>query len=148
MAHYAILDENDIVVNVTTGRDETDTIDGVEQNWEANYAEQFSVPTEQCKRTSYNTGHGKYYKDDGTLHDDQSKAFRANFAGVGQKYDRENNVFYAANPGGASWVLNTDGYYYEPPVAYPTDGHKYNWHEEVTNWVKAADASELDIEHP
>ena len=31
MAHYAILDENDIVIDVTTGRDENDTIDGVEQ---------------------------------------------------------------------------------------------------------------------
>ena len=40
MAHYAILDENDIVIEVITGRDETDTIDGVEQDWEANYAEQ------------------------------------------------------------------------------------------------------------
>ena len=148
MAHYAILDENDIVIDVTTGRDENDTVDGVEQNWEANYAAQFGVPTERCKRTSYNTGHNQYWNQDGTLHADQSKAFRGNFAGIGQKYDRENDVFYAANVGGDSWILNSDGWYYEPPVPYPTDGHKYNWHEEVTNWIKVADASELDIVHP
>lgn len=148
MAHYAILDENDIVVEVITGRDETDTIDGVEQNWEANYAEQHGVPTEQCKRTSYNTGHNQYWNEDGTLHENQSKAFRGNYATIDGKYDRDNDVFYAANPGDDSWILNEEGWYWEPPIEYPNDGHKYNWHEEVSNWVKVADASELDIEHP
>jgi hypothetical protein len=89
-----------------------------------------------------------YYDSENNLHSDQSKAFRANYAGIGQFYDRDNDVFHAANVGGESWVLNTDGYYYEPPVAYPSDGHKYNWHEDVTNWVKAVDSSELDIDHP
>jgi len=148
MAHYAILDENDIVVEVITGRDETDTIDGIEQNWEANYAEQHGVPTEQCKRTSYNTGHNQYWNNDGTLHNDQTKAFRGNYATVGCTYDRENDVFYAANVGGPSWILNTNGWYYEPPTPYPTDGHKYNWHEDIVNWVKVSDATELDIAHP
>lgn len=148
MAHYAILNDDDIVIELITGRNEDDTIDGVEQNWEANYAAKHGVATEKCKRTSYNTGHGKYYDSENNLHSDQSKAFRANYAGIGQFYDRDNDVFHAANIGGESWVLNTDGYYYEPPVAYPSDGHKYNWHEDVTNWVKAVDSSELDIDHP
>ena len=50
MAHYAILDENNIVVDIIVGNDETDTVDGVEQDWEANYAEQHGVPTSQVKK--------------------------------------------------------------------------------------------------
>ena len=51
MAHYAILNDDDIVIELITGRNEDDTIDGVEQNWEANYAAKHGVATEKCRTT-------------------------------------------------------------------------------------------------
>jgi hypothetical protein len=99
MAHYAILDENNIVVNVITGKDETDTIDGNEQNWEANYAAKFDVPTERCKRTSYNTFQN--------VHTNGGTPFRGNYAGIGMKYDSTNDVSITQPGNGGSAVTNT-----------------------------------------
>jgi hypothetical protein len=140
MAHYAILDENNIVTTVIVGNEETDTVDGVEQDWEANYAVQHGVPTAQVKRTSYNTGSNKYYNPDRTLADDQSKAFRGNYAVIGEPYDPVNDVFLGWQPHD-SWVLSEETWNYEPPIDYPTDGHKYTWDESIINWVKVEDSS-------
>jgi hypothetical protein len=58
--------------------------------------------------TSYNTRGNVYYiPDTNTPDPDQSKAFRANYAGIGYTYDTINNVFYAPNPG-PGWVLDTN----------------------------------------
>ena len=49
MAHYAFLDDNNIVTEVITGKDETESIDGLDtETWYGNYRSQ------TCKRTSYN----------------------------------------------------------------------------------------------
>jgi hypothetical protein len=50
MAHYAFLDENNIVTEVITGRNEDEVVDGI-SDWEAAYEE---VRGQTCKRTSYN----------------------------------------------------------------------------------------------
>ena len=125
MAHYALLDENNIVTQVIVGPDEN--LDGVD--WEQNYANLYS---QTCKRTSYNT-YGNQHKLDGT-------PFRGNYAGKGDVYDTVNDVFYAPQPY-PSWTLNTNVWGWEAPVERPTlseeeinAGKYYSWNEETTSW--------------
>ena len=86
MAHYAILDENNTVVNVITGKSETDRTAGI-SDWEAYYAHVLGVPAEQVKRTSYNTVKGEHLTG-GT-------PFRGTYAGIGYTYDPDLDEFVA-----------------------------------------------------
>ena len=118
MAHYAYLDENNVVVDVITGKDEGE--DGVD--WEAWYTK-FRGLT--CKRTSYNTYEGVHLKG-GT-------PFRKNFAAIGGSYDATLDAFIPRKLY-ASWTLNTSTCIWEAPVDYPTaDGGVplHAWHEDV-----------------
>jgi hypothetical protein len=75
MAHYAFLDENNIVTEVITGIDETELIEGLSpENWYQNFRGQ------TCKRTSY---HGNICK---------------NYAGIGFTYDADRDAFIAPKP--------------------------------------------------
>jgi len=77
MAHYAFLDENNIVTEVIVGIDETETIEGLDtETWYGNFRNQV------CKRTSYN---GK---------------IRKNYAGVGYTYDFNRDAFIEPEPEG------------------------------------------------
>jgi len=106
MAHYAFLDENNIVVKVITGRDEddTDTLPEGFASWEEWYAD-FEGKT--CKRTSYNT-RGNSHKLGGT-------PFRGNYAFKGGVYDEINDVFHSPDPndGVISYTLNTSTWLWE-----------------------------------
>ena len=84
-------------------------------------------------QTSYNTRGGIHYGQDGNP--DGGVALRGNYAGIGFTYDRTNDVFYAPSPF-PSWTLNTNTWSWDPPVAYPTDGKRYEWNEETKNWVE------------
>jgi hypothetical protein len=75
MAHYAFLDENNIVTEVITGKDETELIDGLTpEEWYGNFRGQ------KCVRTSYNA------------------KIRYNYAGVGMSYDPIDDAFIAPMP--------------------------------------------------
>ena len=75
MAHYAFLDDNNIVTEVITGIDETELIEGLNpETWYGNFRGQ------KCVRTSYN---GR---------------IRFNYAGVGMSYDPEADAFIAPRP--------------------------------------------------
>ena len=75
MAHYAFLDENNIVTEVITGIDETELIEGLDtETWYGNFRGQ------TCKRTSY------------------SGSFRKNFAGIGFYYNPDKCAFIAPEP--------------------------------------------------
>jgi|11_taG_2_1085331.scaffolds.fasta_scaffold03468_6 hypothetical protein len=89
MAHYAFLNEENIVTEVITGieEDSTDTLPEGFDSWEDWYGD-FRGQT--CKRTSYNTS-GNTHSGDGT-------PFRGNYAGIGYTYDLSNNVFIAPQP--------------------------------------------------
>jgi hypothetical protein len=106
MAHYAFLDENNIVTEVIAGKNENDTSDLPEgfSNWEEWYAD-FRGQT--CKRTSYNTV-GNQHKNEGT-------PFRGNYAGVGYTYNADNDVFIAPQPvvEGFTFTLNTSTWLWE-----------------------------------
>jgi hypothetical protein len=70
MAHYAFLDENNVVTEVITGIDETETIEGLDtETWYGNFRGQ------TCKRTSY---HGN---------------IRGVYAGIGYTYDEALDIF-------------------------------------------------------
>ena len=112
MAHYAFLDENNIVTEVIVGRDENEIVDGI-TDWEAYYGE-FRGQT--CVRTSYN------------------KKIRKNYAGIGFTYDAERDAFIAPKPYD-SWVLDEETAQWQAPTAYPADGLMYQWDETVLSWV-------------
>jgi hypothetical protein len=90
-----------------------------------------STPGEWIQ-TSYNTRGGVHYQpNSNTPSDDQSKALRKNFAGVGYHYD--GTGFYAPQPF-SSWTFNNTTYEWEAPVAYPDDGQNYEWNETTKQW--------------
>lgn len=76
MAHYAYLDENNIVIDVIVGKDETELIDGVDT--ETYY---------EAVRTSYNS------------------KIRGTFAGIGYSYNKDEDIFITPQPY-YSWIRN------------------------------------------
>jgi hypothetical protein len=122
MAHYAFLDNNNIVTNVFVGRDENDLPDWI-TSWEAYYGNRHG---QTCRRTSYNT-HGNQHPN-GT-------PFRGNYAGIGYRYDDTLDAFIPPQPY-PSWVLNEDTCLWDAPVAYPDDGLMYTWDEDTVSWVQ------------
>jgi hypothetical protein len=85
-------------------------------------------------QTSYNTRGGVYYLPDSNTPDsDQSKALRANYAGIGYTYDSINNVFYAPQPY-PSWTISAPTWIWTPPIAMPSDGKAYAWNESTKTW--------------
>jgi hypothetical protein len=88
-------------------------------------------------QTSYNTRGGVYYlPNSNTPSPDQSKALRANYAGIGYTYDAINDVFYAPQPY-PSWTVSAPTWLWQAPVPYPTDGNVYTWDETTQTWVKS-----------
>lgn len=129
MAHFALLDENNIVTFVTVGRDEDD---GKEAELSARTGQVY-------KQTSYNTRGGVYYTPNtNEPGPDQSKAFRKNYAGIGYTYDDVIDGFIPPKPY-PSWLLNTTTGLWDPPVPYPTDGKRYEWDEATQSWVEVPD---------
>ena len=103
MAHYAFLDDNNIVTQVIVGRDEDDLADGI-TSWEDYYG---AFHGQTCLRTSYNTI-GNQHRLGGT-------PFRGNYAGIGYTYDPDRDAFIPPEPDDAigfdeetmSWIVPT-----------------------------------------
>lgn len=119
MAHYTLINKNNIVVQVITGVDENDTSNLPDEfeSWEEFYSDQHNMT---CKRTSYNTRQNQ--------HINGGTAFRGNFAGIGFFYDEDNDVFYAEKPY-PNFILDEDSWSWIPPIPYPDDGKIYQWNE-------------------
>jgi hypothetical protein len=110
VAHYAFLNENNIVTEVITGIEETELIEGLDPEiWYGNFRGQ------ACKRTSYNGN------------------IRKNYAGIGFTYDAERDAFIPPKLF-ESWILNEDTAKWEAPTPYPTDGFTYFWNEAELSW--------------
>ena len=108
MAHYAFLDENNIVTEVITGIDETELIEGLSPEiWYGNFRGQV------CKRTSYNS------------------KIRGVYAGLGYSYNAEDDIFVTPKPY-PSWIRS--GSFWEAPIEYPNDDKIYNWNESKLKW--------------
>jgi hypothetical protein len=107
MAHFAQIDENNIVTQVLVvpdnaedrGADYLANDLGLGGNW---------------VQTSYNN------------------RIRKNYAGIGFTYDPVNDWFVAPQPY-PSWSLDENAQW-QAPVAYPTDGLMYQWNEANTDW--------------
>ena len=113
MAHYAFLDENNIVTEVIVGIDETELIEGLDtETWYSNFRGQ------TCKRTSYNGN------------------IRKNYASIGFSYNYELDAFVSPKlyP---SWILNEITCRWKAPVPYPSTGFTYYWDEDAQEWVLA-----------
>jgi hypothetical protein len=109
MAHYAFLDENNIVTEVIVGKDENELLDGLTpEQWYKNFRGQ------RCVRTSYNNN------------------IRKQYAGIGYTYNEEADVFVRPQPY-PSWSLDSN-HDWQPPVPAP-EGLVY-WDEESLSWLE------------
>ena len=122
MAHFAELDENNVVIQVIVINND----DMLDENGE----EQEHLGVAKCqevfgggiwKQTSYN------------------KSFRFKYAGIGDIYNSEHDVFVQAQPYN-SWVLNQETYSWEAPVPKPeplneNGTHAWEWDEASTSWT-------------
>lgn len=112
MAHYAFLDQNNIVTEVIVGIDETELIEGIDpETWYGNFRGQ------TCVRTSYNN------------------RIRKQYAGIGYTYDPTADVFVRPQPY-PSWTLD-ENHDWQPPIPYPADGDRYHWDETTQTWTPA-----------
>jgi len=116
MAHWAELDENNVVTRVLVGSNEDPDegyqwlIDNLGGTW---------------VKTSYNT--------QGGVHSLGGTPLRKNYAGIGYSYDADRDAFIPPKPFN-SWLLNEDTCLWDAPTPYPTDGKMYRWVEEDLNW--------------
>jgi len=117
MAHFAEIDQNNVVLRViVVDNKDTSTPDGTEVE---------SIGVAFCQRllggnwvkTSYNGN------------------IRKNYAGIGYTYNAEIDAFVPLKPF-SSWVLNQTTAQWEAPVAMPTDGKRYSWNEDATDWIE------------
>lgn len=117
MAHFAELDENNVVLRViVVGNKDTSDARGVEKE---------SIGVAFCERLF--GGNWKQTSYNGNM--------RKNYAGIGFTYREDIDAFVPPKPH-ESWVLNTDTAQWEAPVPMPTDGKRYNWNEETQSWVE------------
>ena len=127
MAHYALINSDNIVVQVITGVDEniiqTDTdgneVGGTSVAWEQFYASRPEFTGLHCKRTSY------------------SNSIRNKFAAIGDTYDINFDVFIGPKPF-SSWKLNYTTFEWEAPVAVPAEieGYSWIWSEINKEWIQ------------
>jgi hypothetical protein len=115
MAHYAFLDSNNIVIDVITGIDETELIEGLDpETWYGNFRNQ------RCLRTSYNGN------------------IRKNYAGIGYSYDEFRDAFIPPRVFN-SWIFDEETCSWVAPLPYPAEGDYY-WDEANQAW-QAVDSS-------
>jgi hypothetical protein len=147
MAHFAQIDDNNIVVEVFVVNNDviTDENGDEQESLGETFFQNLHNGTKYgtyttYKKCSYNTIRNKYWSDPANkVEGDQSKKLRANYPGIGWTYDPSADVFYAPKPF-PSWNLNTTTYIWDPPVAQPaandSDTFDWKWDESSTSWVK------------
>jgi hypothetical protein len=117
MAHFAKLDQNNIVVAVNSLSNSELIQDGVENESKGiEFLVNWSGGHTTWKQTSYN------------------RRIRKNYAGIGYTYDSARDAFIPPKPF-PSWVLNEETCLWGAPVAMPDDGQIYYWDEATTSWV-------------
>lgn len=110
MSHFAQIDDQGVVVRVTTGDNamsDQEAHDWLIQNLGGTWVQ-----------TSY------------------SGAIRKNFAGIGYTYDAQRDAFIPPNPFD-SWLLDEETCQWAAPVPYPQDGKLYQWIE-PEGWVEVS----------
>lgn len=133
MAHFAEIDDNNLVVRVLVTSNERP-----DQNadWLSNMLGGTWV---QC---SVNTFRGVHYDPEtGLPSEDQGKALRKNFPSKGHTYDPDLDAFIRPKEF-ESWTLNKGTADWEPPTPMPKDGKDYIWDEKTTSWLEVTAESE------
>jgi hypothetical protein len=110
MAHFAKIDENNIVVNVLV------VDDSQEDRGQEFLADDLGLGGIWIQ-TSYNA------------------TIRKKFAGIGDVYDESDDTF-KPEKAFSSWIWNDVIWEYEPPVKYPEDGKVYVWDEPLISWIE------------
>ena len=116
MSHFAKLDNNNVVIFVTVGRQEDD----------GREAELCARTGDKYVQTSYNTSGG--------VHRLGGTPLRKNYAGIGYTYDEQRDAFIPPQPY-PSWLLNEATCLWDAPVPMPEDGKRYTWDEATTSWA-------------
>ena len=120
MAHFAKLDENNIVLAVHVVNNDVITVNGVE-------SEQAGIDFltglhghTSWKQTSYNG------------------SIRKNYAGTGYSYDLSRDAFIAPKSF-PSWLLNETTCIWEAPTPMPEDDKTYSWDEPTLSWIEVTE---------
>lgn len=108
MAHWAELDDDNIVLRVTVG-------DNNDPNGDEGYKWLVDNLGGRWVQTSYNAN------------------FRGKYAGIGDTYNEILDAFIPPKPY-PSWILNEELLNWQPPVPYPTDEQEYIWNEKTVSW--------------
>lgn len=119
MAHFAEIDENNVVIRVLVIPDD-------QENRGHDYLAIDLALGGTWLQTSYNTYGGQ--------HQLGSTPFRKNYAGIGYTYDEARDAFIPPKPY-PSWTLDEFSCTWTPPVPLPDFDHRYEWHEETLSWV-------------
>lgn len=118
MAHFANVNENNIVTDVLVVSDDYE-----------NNAQDYLVNVCGLEGTWIQTSYNTY----GGVHANGKMPIHKNYAGIGYTFD---GVGFAAPKPFESWTLNPDSYLWEAPTPIPTDGKIYNWDESTLTWVE------------
>lgn len=119
MAHFAQLDENNVVMQVIVVHNNELLDNGVESEARGvAFCQSLFGSDTRWVQTSYNAN------------------FRGKYAGIGDVYDKARDAFIPPQPF-PSWTLNEETAKWEPPVPMPSDGQIYSWDETAGNWVVA-----------
>ena len=115
MAHFALLNENNVVTMVVVVSNDDMTDDNGNESEALGVAVcESTVAPGRWVQTSYN------------------RNFRGVMASIGGTYDDSADVFISPSPY-ESWVLNGD-YEWEAPIPKPADENRYIWNEEALTW--------------
>jgi hypothetical protein len=115
MAHFAKLDENNVVLDINAVSNDVLDFDNEEQSG-ITFLTQWSNGYSKWKQTSYNA------------------SFRKKYAAIGDFYDAINDVFISPQPF-PSWTLNQN-FDWQAPKPMPNEGFWY-WDEELGEWINA-----------
>ena len=116
MAHFAKLDENNVVLEVNCVHNNELLVNGVEMEAKGvAFLVQWSGGYPFWKQTSFNGSR------------------RKNYAGIGYTYDPSRDAFIPPKPYN-SWTLDEDTCLWQAPVARPVDDNMYDWDEESLSW--------------
>lgn len=115
MAHFAELDDNNMVVRVLAVSNNELIDNGTESESKGIIFLNSLFGHKNWKQTSYNHN------------------FRKNYACTGYKYDQNLDAFISSQPF-PSWTLDTSTCRWQPPTPYPLDGQIYVWNENTLSW--------------
>lgn len=119
MAHFAQLDENNVVLQVIVVHNNELLDGGVESEAKGINFCRSLFPGTNWKQTSYNGN------------------MRKNYAGIGYTYDTQRDAFIPPKPY-SSWILDNESCVWNAPISYPTDGKRYFWDEATITWLEVA----------